>query len=259
MKNNKGFTLVEMLVVVVIIAILMGVTIRITNAGKGTNEKAVTLLKLEKLRMAIEEYRAEHGRYPPVDGGQTMDMFEDNLLGSDSYQYTISFAMPHPNYTDGLNSYVTTDGNPIPGRPTFTMGLLSHLMPRTSCEGRYDNQSMMDANMGERWTRHTYWTSFTRNPERDERFWQKIKPYVDDIIEPQSDTSIKSQLYAVPFFGFGEPPEGYKPLYFLREFYVKDGWGARETIRYRSDPPYTTYRLWCQRPDGTIVEGHVGF
>ena len=64
MRNRKGFTLVEMLIVMVIIAILAAIVLpRILAARQKANE-ANAKSTLEELRKSVKEFESDMGFYP---------------------------------------------------------------------------------------------------------------------------------------------------------------------------------------------------
>ena len=76
MKNNKGFTLIEMLVVILIIAILTAILIpRLADLTHSANE-AVDKTKLHNLNLATSIYRSEQG----MEGGDIFAGIDTNLL-----------------------------------------------------------------------------------------------------------------------------------------------------------------------------------
>ena len=60
-----GFTLVEILIVVVIIAILAGLTVPAVNYALAKVEEKTIVLEMNLLTQALEAYRSEYGSYPP--------------------------------------------------------------------------------------------------------------------------------------------------------------------------------------------------
>lgn len=62
---RRGFTLVEMLVVVAIIAVLAGMIIPITGALKKVRIRARAKAELAEVQLAIEAYKTKLGHYPP--------------------------------------------------------------------------------------------------------------------------------------------------------------------------------------------------
>lgn len=63
---KKAFTLVELLVVVVVIAILMAVSFRIMGVGEEETSRSLTVRRLHALETCISGYFAAFGSYPPV-------------------------------------------------------------------------------------------------------------------------------------------------------------------------------------------------
>jgi type II secretion system protein G len=64
-KNKKGFTLVELMVVVAIIGILVAIAVPIYNASQATAKANACKSNLRTLNGAISMYHADHdGTYP---------------------------------------------------------------------------------------------------------------------------------------------------------------------------------------------------
>jgi prepilin-type N-terminal cleavage/methylation domain-containing protein len=62
---NKGFTLVEMLVVITIIGLLMAMTLGAVQIARTRIRNAAVQSEISQLKIKLEEYRNECGEYPP--------------------------------------------------------------------------------------------------------------------------------------------------------------------------------------------------
>jgi len=62
---RRGFTLVELLTVIVIIGILVGLTAGAAIQVRKTARQTVTRTEIEQIQGALESYRTERGEYPP--------------------------------------------------------------------------------------------------------------------------------------------------------------------------------------------------
>ena len=69
LAQRSGFTLVELLVVIVIIGILAALIVPAVSQARLTARNAVTKTDIDLLTMAIENYRNEYGSYPPCSSG----------------------------------------------------------------------------------------------------------------------------------------------------------------------------------------------
>lgn len=63
---KKAFTLVELMVVVVVIAILASISFKIAGFGENTSKVNTTIARMQRLENAISGYFAAYGSYPPV-------------------------------------------------------------------------------------------------------------------------------------------------------------------------------------------------
>lgn len=67
--KNRGFTLLELLVVIVIIGLLAGYVAPRYFAQVGKSEVQVARAQIESLEKALDQYRLEKRRYPSAEEG----------------------------------------------------------------------------------------------------------------------------------------------------------------------------------------------
>ena len=65
-KENSGFTLVEIMVVVAVVGMLMAGLFKLISATGENTKKARTVARLQRIQNALAGFYAENGTYPPV-------------------------------------------------------------------------------------------------------------------------------------------------------------------------------------------------
>ncbi len=70
-KNKKGFTIVELLIVIVVIAVLAAITVVAYNGTQMRARDSDRASDMKALASAIELYKVDNGNYPPcgLDNG----------------------------------------------------------------------------------------------------------------------------------------------------------------------------------------------
>ncbi len=116
LKSKKGFTLIEMLVVVLVIIILMGVVFKLAAPAGGAAVKGQTVARIEILKALLEEFHAEYGSYPAI--GQTMSARE-----------SMSFEFPWKGGMRDDMQGVFADQD-YEDAPVFSFGLMSFFVNR---------------------------------------------------------------------------------------------------------------------------------
>jgi prepilin-type N-terminal cleavage/methylation domain-containing protein len=89
-RRLRGFSLIEMVIVVVIIAILSAIAVpKLSRGSQGAAESALHG-DLRVLRAAVDLYMTEHGGVVPADPGVTPKNFVDQLTKYTDDQGTVS-------------------------------------------------------------------------------------------------------------------------------------------------------------------------
>ena len=83
---KKGFTLVEMLIVVVVLVTLMTITFRLSSLGDDQTRRSATISRLQRLENCLSGYYAAFGTYPPVKEHGYSTFHEVNVHGIQQVQ-----------------------------------------------------------------------------------------------------------------------------------------------------------------------------
>lgn len=76
--KHRGFTIVELLIVIVVIAILASISIVAFNGIQQRSRDSGRIQKIQQIAKAIELYRVDKGEYPPIHDG----VGQENSCGS---------------------------------------------------------------------------------------------------------------------------------------------------------------------------------
>jgi len=249
-KKRQGFTLIEMLVVVLIIVLLAGLVFRMVGAiGKG-NDIAETRATIEKVSHALEEFKAIYGKYPPVPF----------YLGRQptGYEYPTRHGWGD-NAEDTAKNLV---GN---GRGTlsewghsctvYTFGLASFFMPRYNGTAERGPQAFCGVNASTHQMKGgvPQWTQFNSrvngklgDSDRDLNAVRRILPMLGGKLG--ADNRIADPGCIVTWESPRPHPLVSEGLVTNLNATFRDAW--RRELHYVSMPPYETYKLWSDGPDG---------
>jgi len=100
----RGFTLVELLVVMAVIGILAGLTLVVVKSVKASQYKSVARAELARLESALENYHAKYNAYPPCNQNSTYTAPLDRSQFNQLY-YELS------GVTINGGNFVTLDGS----------------------------------------------------------------------------------------------------------------------------------------------------
>ena len=134
-KNRKGFTLVELLVVVLILAILMAVALPLYLGAIKNSERGAARANMQTIANANQSFRLKTGAYATAISDLVEDLGSTTISGpgtpARSYEFLAAGATcdpdgdgPLPDSTAvpagayGVKSSVATDGCFIPGIST---------------------------------------------------------------------------------------------------------------------------------------------
>ena len=122
-KSKAGFTLVELMVVAIIVAILAAVAIPLMMGNKDRAMATEAQAGLGTIRTAMQVYKAEYGGYPVHYSGQNMNTIltpsltvkpgdlDGKYYKSDGYVCTVSssnYSLTATGYTNGAEHVVIT-------------------------------------------------------------------------------------------------------------------------------------------------------
>lgn len=297
-RRRSGFTLIELMVVILVICLLAAMTFRMIGNVQQNRKKAQTQAILEKVALALEAYKSLYGKYPPVpyyEGGNGAAAIHGQPVRFEFPQFDEEY---FPEFSAAMpQRFVTADeAKEIPwqkvegrqGCGVFTFGLCSFFLPRYQLgsggglawfglknagtaaeEGDADSVSYDEnAHVFEQWRAHNKRRADSRvgDSTRDLNAVAKILPLLGGSMGP--DGKIDGGIINIVS---GERKE-------LRHvetpggtFYVavsrgeiKDAWGegnsnlGEHELHYYSRPPYETYQLRSAGPDDMTIGDRCG-
>ncbi len=69
--SRSGFTLIELMMVVAIVAVLAGIMIAVISGTRHTANRKRAAVEIGAIALALDRYKVEFGEYPAVSGGST--------------------------------------------------------------------------------------------------------------------------------------------------------------------------------------------
>lgn len=229
-RRRIGFTMIEMLVVVVIILILTGIIYRISAHYRHRAGRARTAYQLELMLNIMEEYYAVYGHYPPsirsgaTSGGSANNAYED-------YEDRVGQNIYPPDWPYYRNDPLVRPLLPIYQDPS-TYGLTFYL------------KVQFDAGL-------------VPGVERTE-YQRRWRHYFDEISTPVSYQHVDFGLYGDfdRSDDFQGDEEGGGLDHSNRVFRIVDPYG-KDWVYVSSPPDYQSYQLYSSGP-GERAGGPIG-
>lgn len=115
MRRNSGFTIIEMLIVVAILAMLAGVLVPVLEDSSASARDARRAADLKAVQAALEAYKRVNGSYPDTSGAWQGDSTGDGGYGYDATGYIPGLVPqfmqalpkdPDSVYPDATNGYM---------------------------------------------------------------------------------------------------------------------------------------------------------
>ena len=255
-SSNHGFTLIEMLVVVLIIVLLAGLVFRMVGAiGKG-NDIAETRATIEKVSHALEEFKAIYGKYPNVPFYTT----KDGPRQQTGYEYPTlhgwgdNAEAKAQNITRGGRGTLSEWGGSC---TVYTFGLASFFMPRYNGTAERGPQAFCGVDSASHSQRGgiPQWTTWNSringhlgDSDRDLDAVRRILPFLGGKLGP--DNRIADSGCIVTWECPRPDPldSSGKALVTNLNATFRDAW--RRELIYSSPPPFETFKLWSVGPDG---------
>ena len=267
-RRRGGFTLLEMLVVIVIIAMLAALMFRMVGVIGRSNDEAATRAIIERVANALEEFKAIYGKYPPVQPYAGSQRISYEYPGRKTWGETEKDAEAKANSViKAKRGRMSTWGEivKIKGHDytcaIFTFGLTSFFVPRYNGTAEYGPKRFVGIENG-RLKRDEdegfgapQWTLFNSradnrvgDTDRDLNAVRRMLPFLGGKLG--DDNRIAANGVLVKTWSERGDPLGKRTI--TNSYYtIWDAW--RHDLHYVSHPPYETYKIWSAGPDGLTI------
>ena len=243
-RGARGFTLIELMIVIVVICILAASTFKIMGNMEKSDRVAKVKARMEKVALALEAYKAIYGKYPPVFGYDenvgTKSDGSDDIVGQPCwFEFPAYDYINYPTWDETSAGQVTRgdEKKEVPWGEChlFTFGLASFLIPRyyvalaNGCQNSF--LGLSDENGDHRIDQETWgeadrnhifgqWKMHNRrradsaigDSARDIAAARKILPYLDVEMDMSGGVNLGGSVFSVTGKGgtterFAQPRE----------------------------------------------------
>lgn len=130
MKKNRGFTLIELMITIAIVAIIAAIAVPSYTdyVRKGRRSQAVS--ELGRLQMTLERWRADNPSYANCAGtgcgngtypaASTLDHYTVAISGASATGYTLTATPKGAQASDACGNFIITYSNGTPVKSTST-------------------------------------------------------------------------------------------------------------------------------------------
>lgn len=270
-RRRSGFTLLEMLVVIVVMALLMGVSFRLIRPTERARQISETSKVIGLVNAAISEYHAEYGIYPPVRDPNIPGFCGNLVVNSKDDPYAkpgeaasvdghapgcrVSYVAPDIltrtkedyGFKFGLAAYLIDRRNPknevydSGNTPTFLQNIFEG--PPQASRSEYDYHFGPDSH----WAQNGRGIDgdFTPDPgalyealapgDKEVAFYKRVRSLTRKFITDKSNIHAKRDLKRDDFYMFT----------------IRDAWD--NDLVYICPPPHTSFALFSAGPDHKCV------
>jgi len=249
MNKQKGFTLVELLVVISIIALLMAILLPALAKARELGKRAVCMDNLKQLGLAWVLYCDNNNEKVPVGDVYYSWTFPSTTSGDPYYQQVAWSEYPHvyphttsplPNKTDNYTNAYTTTANPATGQ---TVAIWQHAISEGTLWRYVKDYKVYKCPVGEKGNYVTYYMSHAMHTYLTSAGCVPPTPML------QLRTQIKSAAERFVFIDAGQMKGG--------AFYV-----PFEQDTCNSEPPGQWYDMAVRHGNGTtfvFADQHVEY
>lgn len=277
-SRREGFTLLEMLVVIAVMALLMGITFRMMKPSEHARAIASTIKTINLTSAAIAEYHAEYGIYPPVvdpvqvetkdgyqpHGGLNVDGDEDNTSTCGFIPgVAVGYFAPTKESRATLSQIKPRDSDDV-----FCFGLAAYLVDRRDPAMKGTNtgygkgykqgflQAIFDGE-GSKLTDYfgdgSHWyergKGLGKSSSTPENLYNDLEPASKDLAFYKRIRGITSKVVVDRSYLSSGNKSGNFYYYTIRDAY---GVGGHDLV-YICPPPFTSYALFSAGPDCKVV------